>query len=1380
MERTSNIVLHQFDLMGSWSTPAFGVPAAFQFNESDPASLVHINLTAGDYEFKLKEGDTWFGDGQEFYRDYPQHYDVLDRNDKNMKLHADVDGEYLFIFNFKLNELKVVYPAVVPAKKIAALNGAFTINAAGDKINFSRGNLQYNYGTSQWYCATEQYEMLGYSNLRFGDEEYKGSVDMFSWSCESSNFGLHKLNKDADYYGDFVDWGTKFAATEGWRTLTKAEWQYILGRGEKAWTMAAIGRDSIVGLMLFPDGWTAPTGITISYKFYDLDDNAGLKSNTFSLEQWDKLEAAGAVFLPLAGSRAGAVGNQWNGASETTTKNPITGWYCWMSNVNLMGYYWFSTVTGSNADYTMIPGVNGDWTKYTPPIAPAREKRRGNSVRLVAPATPPAKYYVTGDSALVVDAGYEKELAWHADAIKADEDTTVLNLKAGVDYKLKVTVDGTWDTALGYDNLSKKAEGLSADGDGNICFKLAEAGAVKVVYFKTGDVVTYELIGNFYIKPVIVETLNLVPNMWSEADAKMAAWVWGDDLAGAWTPFFAGEGDTLSVKINAEADSIIFVRFNSAVTAPTWDDASIWNRVKDDEIDHVGLTYTITGWGSEGISVGQWTPYEPVIPGKYYITGDSALVVDAGYEKELAWHADAIKADEDTTVLNLKAGVDYKLKVTVDGTWDTALGYNALSEKTEGLIADADDNICFKLAEAGAVQVIYFKEGDVVTFKVLGNFYIKPVIVETLNLVPNMWSEAGAKMAAWVWGEGLAGAWTPFFAGEGDTLSVKINAEADSIIFVRFNSAVTAPTWDDASIWNRVKDDEIDHVGLTYTITGWGSEGISVGQWTPYKPAGCDWDNLPWLGSALPAYVEQFKICLGDSKPGVVNIQESFGTEAGIYVTFPSAAFGQISLSAGQYAIQGAGMLLYVSAFTAKETEVSVVCENVEYVFTIYNAKGGEPVVPGKYYMKNNWNAGTEWTWLEMTPDNSGLYKLDNVVFGGTGVNYNTEEVDATATWVPVDQFLGDKIGAKDTVNFTLNPVAGTVTATLVGKYIPSGDAKYYMKNNWNAGSDWTWKEMTPDNSGLYKLENVVFGGTGVNYNTEEVDATASWVPVDQFLGDKIGAKDTVSFVLDPVAGTVTATLLGKYVDPTPGDKVYTIVGVAALVGVEWNPEATDNDMAKQADGSYKLVKENVVLEAKGYDYKVIEGHAWGGWELPTGGANQTITITAAGTYNVTFVLSADLATLTATATNVGPTPDPVVEVWGNMNDWAYGMPMTLSADKTKATISANIDPDTYEFKIMVNGEWRSNAQTFTRQNNSAVGITMNEDANMIFVADVKGDYTVTWTLANSALSIVYPASTAIENLVAPANELRKVMIDGKLYILREGKIYSVQGQLIR
>ncbi len=903
----------------------------------------------------------------------------------------------------------------------------------------------------------------------------------------------------------------------------------------------------------------------------------------------------------------------------------------------------------------------------------------------------PGKYYITGDSALVVDAGLASDKAWAPAAIKADADTTVLNLKAGVEYKLKVTVDGTWATALGFDALSETAEGLSADADNNICFKLAEAGAVQVVYFKEGEKVTYKLIGNFYVKPVIVETLNLVPNMWSEASAKMAAWVWGEDLAGAWTPFFAGEGDTLSVKINAEADSIIFVRFNSAVAAPTWDEpgTNIWNRVKDDKIDHVGLTYTITAWGDEGVSVGQWTPYEPVVPGKYYITGDSALVVDAGLTADKAWAPAAINADADTTVLNLKAGVDYKLKVTVDGTWATALGYDNLSEKAEGLSADADNNICFKLADAGAVQVVYFKEGDKVTYKLIGNFYVKPVIVETLNLVPNMWSEASAKMAAWVWGEDLAGAWTPFFAGEGDTLSVKINAEADSIIFVRFASEVAAPDWE-ATIWNRVKDDKIDHVGLTYTITAWGDEGVSVGQWTPYEPAGgCDWDNLPWLGSADAAYAEQFKVCVGDPKPTeVVNIQKpGFATEIGIYITFPSAAFTSFSLPESAYDIQGAGVIFHLSAFTARETEVTVVCESKDYIFTVFNKKGGEPE------------------------------KVYTIVGEAAlvGVEWNPEATD---------------------------------------------------------------NDMAKQADGSYKLvkENVALEAKGYEYKVIEGHAWGGWeLPTggaNQTLTITAAGTYNVTFTLSADLATLTAE--ATPVGPAP-EKVYTIVGVAALVGVEWNPEATENDMAKQADGSYKLVKENVALASGAYEYKVVEGHVWTGWQIPAEG-NQSLTIDAAGVYNVTFTLDAALTTLTANAVSVGPMPEQEYGLMIDGTTFIKAQPNPATANEymvldvaLTAGQTLQIYDKTHEVGWAID-KWNEGSYKFEIKDNKYI---VSETA--------KYDFYVNLEYGNDYIYVAKKETpSAIENLLAPANEMRKVMIDGKLYIMRDGKVYSAQGQLIR
>lgn len=103
----------------------------------------------------------------------------------------------------------------------------------------------------------------------------------------------------------------------------------------------------------------------------------------------------------------------------------------------------------------------------------------------------------------------------------------------------------------------------------------------------------------------------------------------------------------------------------------------------------------------------------------------------------------------------------------------------------------------------------------------------------------------------------------------------------------------------------------------------------------------CNWDEIAFLGngSGNAAYTDRFKVCAGDPAPSsIVNIQSSFGTEPGIYVSFPSADFGAISLEENQYAIQGAGMLLYVSAFLYDaETEVTVVCQNVEYTLTVKN-----------------------------------------------------------------------------------------------------------------------------------------------------------------------------------------------------------------------------------------------------------------------------------------------------------------------------------------------------------------------------------------------------------------------------------------------------------
>ena len=113
---------------------------------------------------------------------------------------------------------------------------------------------------------------------------------------------------------------------------------------------------------------------------------------------------------------------------------------------------------------------------------------------------------------------------------------------------------------------------------------------------------------------------------------------------------------------------------------------------------------------------------------------------------------------------------------------------------------------------------------------------------------------------------------------------------------------------------------------------------------TPDEPTtGCNWDELEFLGngSGDDANTNAFKACLPEGV-SVVNIQNSFGTEAGIYLTFP-AAVTAVTLEDGQYAIQGAGMLVYVSAMTAKENAFTVTDgTNVTYDVVIYNVNGTE------------------------------------------------------------------------------------------------------------------------------------------------------------------------------------------------------------------------------------------------------------------------------------------------------------------------------------------------------------------------------------------------------------------------------------------------------
>ena len=83
--------------------------------------------------------------------------------------------------------------------------------------------------------------------------------------------------------------------------------------------------------------------------------------------------------------------------------------------------------------------------------------------------------------------------------------------------------------------------------------------------------------------------------------------------------------------------------------------------------------------------------------------------------------------------------------------------------------------------------------------------------------------------------------------------------------------------------------------------------------------AAIDWSGYEYLGDGAGggAYSNKYKLAPAAGQ-GVVNIQRpGWATADGIYTTFP-AGVSACSLGVGNYDIDGAGVILHLSAFTAK------------------------------------------------------------------------------------------------------------------------------------------------------------------------------------------------------------------------------------------------------------------------------------------------------------------------------------------------------------------------------------------------------------------------------------------------------------------------------
>ena len=402
-------------------------------------------------------------------------------------------------------------------------------------------------------------------------------------------------------------------------------------------------------------------------------------------------------------------------------------------------------------------------------------------------------------------------------------------------------------------------------------------------------------------------------SLWNQAGAVFFTHSWGGGDSDDKMALLSG--DIYAVDIPNGNSSVIFMRMKSGSTSASWGD-DLWNKTADLTIPANKNCYTITGWGNNTkVCPGSWSSYTPPTPDpeapKFYVTGDSALVVDANAGIGKKWNPDAIASEKDTLILNLKAGVDYKLKVTVDGTWNTAKGYSHLTEKADGIHHKDgnDNNIGFRLATAGQVKVIYTST----LFKLVGDFYVAPAEPKIVKLVPSEeWLDANAKFAAWIWGENITSQWTAFFTpvSEGnDTLQAEILSTADSIDFVRFSPKATNPTWEQVGgytvVWGELKD-KIDYSSLVWTVVGW-----DAGQWTPVaKPCkgyGLLVDGTEYIDAKHNVLKDEYYLrSIHLTKDQTLKIKNKCNDAAWVITKFADTSY-ELEIKNGSYLIAEAG-----------------------------------------------------------------------------------------------------------------------------------------------------------------------------------------------------------------------------------------------------------------------------------------------------------------------------------------------------------------------------------------------------------------------------------------------------------------------------------------
>ena len=274
--------------------------------------------------------------------------------------YTDADNAYIFIGWEQDYTITRGNLTLKPKFKTVPL-GAFSVGTDEEGnaryVWFSKGNLQYQASTGTWRFAENQYDYVGNSsagtvydetgaksNNQNAAADYSGWIDLFALGASGYNDRMpyeYNATNDitADLTNDDYDWGRNEIsgyAAGTWRSLSQAEWEYLLNTRDNA--AAKCGKAQIIVnsntqvncVVFLPDYYNAANITFTSGKTQEYSTNSYYLTTEAGRTKFNALLQENALIMPVAGMRNGrnlgmTNGNYWTSSVNSTGTFGITG-----------------------------------------------------------------------------------------------------------------------------------------------------------------------------------------------------------------------------------------------------------------------------------------------------------------------------------------------------------------------------------------------------------------------------------------------------------------------------------------------------------------------------------------------------------------------------------------------------------------------------------------------------------------------------------------------------------------------------------------------------------------------------------------------------------------------------------------------------------------------------------------------------------------------------------------------------------------------------------------------------------------------------------------------------------------------------------------------